>query len=486
MRKLIVLVIAALVPATAQQPAEQRQDSMKGVQPKNLAPVSTEVLRVKLPRPADRKLKNGLSVLIMENHRVPTVTLDLVLPASTLSDPEGLPGVAQFTANLLNQGTTTRTSRQIAETSAEIGARINANAQYGAQSTHLTASALSENLDPLLDLFADILLNPAFPQKEFDTEKNRISALLQQMRANPQFVGDERLRHVLYAGDNRQFGGPTPDSLRKMTREDLVAFYKAYYRPGNSILGISGDVKPDDIVARLERRLAAWAPGAAAAPKFALGAPIPDKKIYVVNRPNSVQTYLVLANRAIDRTNPDYIVCQVLNRVLGSGPASRLFINIREEHGFTYGVYSSFTALKYMNHFSASSSVRTDVTAPALDEFLKEFRTIRDVPVPPAELENAKRAIVAGFALSLESQAGMLQQRLQLREYGLPEDYWDTYPQRVMAITAADVQRVARKYIPADNLQLIAVGDASKIADVLAKYGPVERYDQEGRKEASK
>jgi predicted Zn-dependent peptidase len=161
-----------------------------------------------------------------------------------------------------------------------------------------------------------------------------------------------------------------------------------------------------------------------------------------------------------------------------------LFRNIREEKGFTYGVSSSFTAQTYKNHFSASSSVRTPVTGPAVEEFLKEFADIRDRLVPKDELENAKRAIVAGFALGLENQGSVLRQTLVLREYGLPADYWDTYPAKVMAITAEDVQRVARKYVPLDNIQLIAVGDAEKIRDVVAKFGAVEEYSADGARMA--
>ncbi|MGH9627900.1 MAG: M16 family metallopeptidase, partial [Bryobacteraceae bacterium] len=154
------------------------------------------------------------------------------------------------------------------------------------------------------------------------------------------------------------------------------------------------------------------------------------------------------------------------------------------EKGYSYGVGSAFTALTSLNHFMAGGSVRTGVTGPALDEFFKEFRDIRERAVPKDELENAKRAIVAGFALGLENQASVLRQILQLREYGLPDDYWDTYPAKVMAATAEDVQRVARKYVPVDNVQLIAVGDAQKIGEVLRKYGTVEEYTAEGAKAA--
>jgi predicted Zn-dependent peptidase len=187
-----------------------------------------------------------------------------------------------------------------------------------------------------------------------------------------------------------------------------------------------------------------------------------------------VQTDLVLANRAIDRNSPDYIACLVMNQVLGSGPAARLFRIIREEKGYTYGVSSSFTATQYLQHFSSSMLVRTEVTEPALADLLKEFKEIRDVPVPKEELEGAKRTLVANFALGLENPAGVLARWMQQREFGLPEDYWDTYSEKIAAIGAEDVARVAKKYVPYDNVQIIAVGDGAKIREVLKKFGPVE------------
>jgi zinc protease len=182
-----------------------------------------------------------------------------------------------------------------------------------------------------------------------------------------------------------------------------------------------------------------------------------------------------VANHAIDRKSPDYIECQVMNRVLGSGPSSRLFRIIREEKGYTYGIGSGFSATRYLDHFTASTSVRTEVTEPALTELLAQFRDIRDRAVPPDELADARSAIVAGFVLGLESSSSVLSRWMEQRQEGLPEDYWDTYTQKIMAVGAAGVQRVARKYVPFDNIRIIAVGDAAKIGDLLKKFGPLEQ-----------
>jgi len=471
--------------AAQEAPIGQQPQSMKGIVRKRMAPVSTEVLRVQLPKPDERTLKNGLPLLVIENHKVPNVVIELVLPATNLTETPDLTGVADCVADMMKLGTKTRDAKQIAEQLSELGATLSFNAEFGSSSTRLTASTLSSNLDKLIDLMADVLLNPTFPQDELDKWKTRQISQLQQARASEGFLGEERQRAVLYPDDGRRLVAPGVAEIKAITRDKLIAFYKANYRPGNSILGVSGDVRTASLTQVLDKALAGWESGSAPEPKVAALQPIPEKKIYLVDRPNSVQTLLILTNRAISRTSPDYIPVQVMNRILGGGPAGRLFRNIREDKGYTYGASSGFTAQKYLAYFGASSSVRTEVTEPALQEFLNEFRDIRDKPVPAEELEDAKRAIVANFALGLERKAFVLNQILVQREYGLPADYWETYPAKVMAVTAADVQRVAKQYVPLDNLQVIAVGDAAKIRGALAKFGPVEEYTAEGVKAPS-
>jgi zinc protease len=278
----------------------------------------------------------------------------------------------------------------------------------------------------------------------------------------------------MYPSDGRQYTHPTPASLDKITRELIIEHYKTYYVPSGQWAGIAGDITVKDAVAKLDKALGGWKGGPMKRVTVPMPAPIAEKKVYLIPRPNSVQTLLMVANRAIDRNSPDYIDVQVMNRVLGSGPSSRLFRVIREEKGYTYGVGSGFNASRTMNLFTAQTSVRTDVTEPALAELLKQFTEIRDRAVPAGELADAKSAIVASFVLGLESSASVLGRWMEQREYNFPEDYWDTYPAKVMAVKAEDVQRVAKKYIPVDNAQIIAVGDAAKIAELLKKFGPVE------------
>ena len=204
-------------------------------------------------------------------------------------------------------------------------------------------------------------------------------------------------------------------------------------------------------------------------------------KIYLINRPGSVQTVFQIGALGIERTDPDYTAMAVMNRILGGGGSSRLFLNIREDKSYAYSVGSGFNASKFRGTFVANSPVRTEATEGALREFMNEFKRIREEKVSPMELENAERSIVGGFALSIENPQALLQNIITQKLYSLPADYWDAYPQKIEAITAEDVQRVAQKYIDLNHLQIVAVGDASKTREVLAKFGTVEEYDSDGK-----
>lgn len=478
---LIPLLSLGLVLAQGVPPAQQATD-FKGVTLKNRAPVSSEVLKVKFPKPVESKLKNGEELLVLEDHRSPTIQVTIEMPASNLNDPPDIAGIADATTAMLRLGTKTKDSRQIAETIADLGAGIGFG--IGDRTATIRFSTLTENLDPVLDLVSDMLFNSTFPQVELDKWKNQTLSQLVQIRTIPAFLATERFQAVLYPGDNRSLVLPSPDVIKKLNREQIIAYYNQNFRPEGGRVAVMGDISARQIAPKLEKLFANWKGSAPKPPELPMHGAIAEKKIYLIDRPASVQTTLYVGNHAIDRVSPDYIPAQVLNRVLGSGPASRLFRNIREDKGYTYGISSGFSASHYYNHFVTSTNVRTEVTGPALDELLKEFRDIRDRAVPAEELENAKRALVASFALSTESPATALNNALTIKEYGFPADYWDTYPEKISAVTAADVQRVARMYIPVDDIQIVAVGDASKIRDVLSKFGPIEEWDSDGHKVA--
>ena len=482
----VILVIFAAV-SVAQDSAEPGSKTipLSKVERKNKAPVSSEILRVKLPKAAEFKLSNGLTVLLLEDHRLPLVTARLLIQgAGALDDPSDLPGLANVTAAMLKEGTTMRSSKQIAEQVEQLGAAINATAPWGSDDANFTASGLSDNIVQWLPLAADILLHPAFPQDELDKLKQRMKVQLRQQRSSPFFLLQERFDRAVYGNHPAAITSPTPQALDKFTPVMLAKWHAEKYDPRNALLGVAGDVRLDALKQMLGG-LPEWTGGAIKPALPAPTKPVSGRRIFVVDRSGSVQTDIALGNIAVDRLDPDYVAMVVMDRVVGGGASARLFMNLREVHGYTYGAYSHLIARQYAGPWTAQGSMRTDATGGAMTEFMNEINRIRDQLVTPSELDENKRAIVASFALSLEQPNQLLDYAMQLKIYGLPPDYWDTYPAKIMAVTPQQVQRVARKYVVPDNLQIVAVGDASKIKPVLDKFGTVEVYDTNGNLKAT-
>jgi predicted Zn-dependent peptidase len=464
-------------------PQESHDESISKVERKNRAPVSKDLLRVTLPKATEATLSNGLTVLVMENRRLPLISIQYnISAAGPIFEPAGTPGLAGITAQMLREGTKTKTSVQIAEDSARLGASISAASGFGSSATVINASGLSENFDQWFALTNDILLNPSFPVDELNRLKQRMKAQLRQQRANPSFLSNEAFSRAVYGNHPAAVVAATNASIDAITPDLLAKWHAERYAPQNAILGITGDVKASEIVPKLEKMLASWKKTDLKEVLPPNPKPAAAKRVFLVDRPNSVQTSIALGNISIDRRDPDYIPLTIANHILGGSGAARLFLNLREEKGYTYGVYSSITAVKYPGPWRAYGDVRTEVTAGAMTEFFREFQRIRDERVPANELDDAKRSQVASFALSLESPSELLGYAITRKIYGFPPDYWDTYPAKIMAITAEDIQRVTRKYLNPENIQIVAVGDVSKIKPVMEKYGPVEVYDTEGKK----
>lgn len=477
-------IASALAPLRAQQPApgQDKGTSRSKVERKNRAPVSKEVLRVKLPKPVETTLDNGLTVMILEDHRFPVVNMSLQISgAGPIFDPADKPGLANLTAQMLREGTKTRNSRQIAEEVDKLGATLGATSGFGSTAASITASGLSDNFDQWFGLMADVLTNPSFPADEFGKLKQRQKTTLMQQRTQPGFLSEERFRRVVYGNHPAAVYSTTPAVLDSLTPEMLAAWHRERYVPQNAILGIAGDVKASEVIAKLKTALAGWKRTDYKETLPANPKPATEGKIYLIDRPNSVQSTITMGNIAIDRRHPDYIPVVVMNSIVGGGASARLFLNLREEKGYTYGVYSGFTPLKYPGPWSAGGDVRTEVTEGAMTEFLKELNRIRDEKVPADELEEQKRSIVASFALSLENPVQLLNYSITRKIYGLPDDYWETYPAKIMAVTADEVQRVARQYVNPQTQQIVVVGDAKKIKSILEKFGTVVVYDADGK-----
>jgi zinc protease len=480
----LIATFAVLFAQVPQDPGSKAIPLSK-VERKNKAPVSSEILRVKIPKPTEITLPNGLTVLVLENHRLPLVTARLsILGAGALNDPADMPGLANVTAAMLNQGTKTLSSQQIAKQTEELGATIGAQAPWASETATFTASGLSDNAGQWIALASDILLNPSFPESELNKLKQRMKVQLQQQRSTASFLMQERFNRAVYGNHPAAITSPTLQALDKITPAMLAEWHATRYVPENAILGVVGDITPAEVT-KMFSALPSWkaGPGKAALPTATK--PANGRKIFLVDRPGSVQTDVEIGNIAINRMDADYIPMVVMDRIVGGGASARLFMNLREIHGYTYGAYSMLVARRYAGPWIAQGSMRTDATGGAMTEFMNEINRIRDNAVPEKELEETKRSIVASFALTLEHPSELLDYAIALKVYNLPADYWDTYPAKIMAITAEQVQRVARKYIVPDDLQIVAVGDAAKLKPVLDKYGTVQVFDTNGQPKAN-
>ncbi len=479
--EILGLILAGLmIPAALR--AQGHETELSKVVRLNRAPVNKQILKVQLPRPRSTRLANGLVVLVLERHKLPTVAFTMWIKTGALQDPKDLPGLAGFTAEMLHEGTTHRTSAQLAADVDDIGGSLNAAAAFGSSTSSVSASGLVENTDRLLELMSDMVLNPAFPQDELDKYKTRQLARLEEERSNPDFLAQERFHKVLYRDFPAAEVSATPDSVKRVTVDELKKFHDDYYIPNNAILGVVGDVTYDQVLPVIEKYFGAWK-----------GHPVPEgdlpplpppaaAKIVLVDRPGSVQTNIMAGDYSVRRADPDFIPLRVMNEVLGGGAAARLFLDLREEKGYTYGAYSNFRSDIYPGPWLARTEVRTPVTDPSLAALMAEFKKIRNEPVPAEELSEAERTMIASFALSLEQPTTLIQSWLTVNYYKLPDDYWDTYTQRVAEVDAAKVQAMARKYVDLDHLQIVCVGDGKQIKPALAQYGPLEVYDANGKK----
>lgn len=475
-------VLMAGADARAQMPpGAQQAPSTKGVVPKGRAPVSKDVLRVKLPAPAEATLSNGAHLMVLEDRRAPQVTIQIYIPgAGGYFDPAGMPGLASMTASQMREGTAKWTTEQLNEQLERLAASVTVSSGVSSTEAVLSVSALTEHLDTVMDIAADVLLNPTFPEAEFERYKGRMRASLQQQRSNPGFLLAEAAGKVMYGDHPASRVSIGLEAINKATRADLVAFHKAKYVPDHAAVAIAGDIDMATARKLIETKLAGWTKANAAVPETIdpqmPGAP----KVHFIARPNSVQTNLYVAAPAISRTHKDYDVLTVMNKIIGGGPTGRLFIHLREDKGYTYGAYSNLSASLYRGEWAASTSVRSEVTDDALRDLMWEVNRIRTEKVAADEFEAAKRALVATFALSLESPQSILGYYITSWRYKLPADYWEKQPQRIMAVTADQVLAAATQYLDPSKLQIVAVG-APTMADIMAKHGTVVMYDAEGK-----
>jgi predicted Zn-dependent peptidase len=420
-------------------------------------------------------LANGLKIFVIEDDRKPTLTLRLVLRSGSIFDGPKT-GTARFVASLLNRGTERRDAAAIAYETDSIGMDLEASA--GADAISVGASGLTKYTDKMLDLFSDAIFHATFPADQFAKLQRKTLSGLEQEKQEPSILADKLTAKILY-GDHPYGHYLTPESVMAIKREDLVAFHKAHFVPNNATLAVVGDVKASEILPKIEKIFGPWKKGEDLKPTLPAIPSVHGITIYLLDRPGSVQSNIVVAQPGPARNNPDTPELNVVNATIGGGFSGRLFQDLREKHGWTYGAYSAFDLRKYGGTFEANAETRNEVTAPAVAETLKEIARLRDELAPEAEIALQRQYNVGNYLLSLENSARTAQRVQDIDLYGLPADFYKTYARRMSATTPAEVEALAKKYISATDLDIIVVGEAKEIRPGLEKIGKVITYDQD-------
>lgn len=433
----------------------------------------------RFPHFETRILSNGLRIVVAPMHAYPVVTILAVVEAGATRDPRDREGVAQLASRALNEGTRSMNALELAERLEMLGSTLDTGADWDSAIVQLTA--LSSRVDDGFTVLSEVLREPAFPDHELERMRAERLSDLAQLRAEPRALADVFFSRLLYVPESRfaRLAGGNEDSIGAITRDDVVAYHAAYYRPNATALMISGDITVDDAVKHAARCFGEWSGTAPAVSEPVDAQRFAEARVHVVHKPDAPQSELRVGHVAVPRLHADYFPLIVMNAILGGLFSSRLNLNLREDHAYTYGAHSAFDWRRAASPFEVSTAVETAVTAEALREIMAEFVRIREEPVTDAELSLATSYLIGVFPIRFETTAEVAGGLANVEIFRLPTNYFDTYRERVRAVTAHDVLRVARTHLDPARLQVVVVGDAQAIRDSVAALGvgPVTVYD---------
>ncbi len=450
--------------------------ALKEAPPAPLAPIAFDI-----PPPQHLKLANGLQLVLMPDDRLPLVSLRLAFQRGDIGDPEDARGLTSAIAAMVTEGTAEYSSRQLAEKVERLGASLTAHASD--DFTIVAASTLSLYTSEVLHLMADVVLRPTFPEDELDLYRRNTVEHLKFQRSQSAFLAGEQAARLIYGSHPYSVVSPSQSDIEKLDRTRLAHFHRASYVPDNAILIAVGDIDGTDFLNEVEGLFGDWQPGAAPLRKFQEPPKRTSRTLTFVDRPGSAQSNIVLADLAIRRHHPDHFPMLVMNQVLGAGASSRVFMNLREEKGYTYGAYTRLDSKKLYGSLEATAEVRNEVTGASLKEFFYELERIRADRVGDDELADAKNFLTGVFPIRAETQEGLTNLIVNQHLYDLPADHLQTYRDNVSAVTADDVARVADQYVRPDRMAIVVVGDAAEVMPQVEGYAEtVEIFDTDGRK----
>ena len=447
--------------------------------------VQAQVDRSKLPEPAEAKeikigdyesftLKNGLKVFVIQNDKLPRVTYRLVLDREPILEGDKA-GALGMVGQMMRGGTTNRSKDQLNEEIDFIGADLNAGASF------VFASGLSKYKETIFELMVDVMRNPVFPEEELEKIRKRTLSGLASQKENPDAISGN-VRSVLLYGKDHPYGElTTEETVNNITIEDIKKYHQQYFKPNISYLAIVGDIDKKSAEKLVKKYLKDWEPGDIPNPSYEDVTGPDETYVALVDRSASVQSVINITH-PIDLKigSNDVVPVRIMNSILGGGGSARLFTNLREDKGYTYGAYSNTSADELVGSFSASANVRNEVTDSAIVEFMTELNTIRTEEVSDDELNRAINSAIGQFARSLESPNTVASFAINIERYDLPKDYYATYLKRIQQVTKQDVKTMAQKYIRPDKAYITIVGKGSEIASSLKQFGEVKYYDTKG------
>lgn len=430
------------------------------------------------PEAATKTLPNGLRVFVVHDASEPEVAVHLVvMTAGTSKDDPKAPGIAQMTANMLTQGTQTRSAQQIAQAIDFVGGTLNATA--GFDSTDVTLSIVKKDLTVGLDLMQDVVLHPAFKTDELDRQREQLLSNFEVEYSDPDYLATAVFGRVLYG--NSPYGLPpegTPDSVKKMDRDALAKFHDANYAPNQSLLAFAGDITPEEAFATAEKYFGSWPKSAAADTAPPPAAAPSGVHFWLIDKPDAVQTQIRIGRLGIRRADPDYIQLLVANRIFGGGYNSRLNTEVRIKKGLTYSAYSSFNPHRYAGSFVVGTYTRTPATVEAMKLVMNLLSQMTNGDVSPQEMDFARDYLAGVYPIQSETADQVASRVLAVAEYGLPADYNSTYPDKIRGVTATEVKSMAAKYMSAGDLDVVLAGNVSAFRDELKKEFPSAKFDE--------
>jgi len=463
MRSFIVVALVAGATATS----AQDRPAVGPEKPFQLAP------RV------EKTLPNGLRVIVTRQTVVPKVTVTLTVLSGYSSDPADQTGLAQLTAEAIQEGTKGRTSKEISRDAFGMGGSLSAAVSQDYSS--LSVRGLSDFTPKLIALVADVAMNATLPADEVAILKQQHAQGIQQNRASPQFLSNQTFRRALFGDHPYARTSETEASLKAIDRTKIDAFYRSHYRPNNAFILIVGAVEPDATMAAVEKAFAGWTRGDVTAPTYTAPPVVSGRHVYFVQRPNSVQSSISVGNMAIKRSDPRWFELALTNTVFGGAFNSRIVRNIREEKGYTYSPASALTGFSNAGFYRFSADVRNDVTGATLGEVFKEIDKMRAEGSDGAELQGAKQYLRGLFPIQTATQAGLSNVLNTVYVFGLPKDYPETYRAKVAAITSAQIMSGAASLLASQDSVIAIVGDYTKVKDQLSAFTNITFVDADGK-----